>query len=166
MDTDILREYKRIRQPHVGRYAGTGKVHHYQPKAADALKSARYTVTTQRKWDDLISREVGTVRLRTEPDTIVDIDDLAGDCYDPKANPDIQPHVLAREYMEFVELVNREGLYGLIGEYWNGEEWVNAGSCWGFVGDDYGGYEYDIMNAAIDGFNEQEHCPCCGRPKL
>lgn len=107
------------------------------------------------------------VRLRIEPDEIVSLDDLAGDTFDPKANPDIPKARMDREREAFIETVNRDGVWGVIAEYWNGEKWVHADSCWGFVGDDWqdSGYDVDAMEAALEALAKLEHCPTCGRPR-
>lgn len=112
-------------------------------------------------------REEGLVRLRIEPDEICDLDNLLGDGFDPKHNPDIPAAKLAKEREEYVEKIDRDGVWGIIGEYWDGEAWQVADSVWGFVGDDYrdSGWDTDIMRSTLDAFATLEHCPTCGRPK-
>ena len=111
----------------------------------------------------------GLVRLRIEPDELCDYDNLAGDSFNPEVNTDIQPHVLAREEREFIDKINRDGVWGIIiGEFWNGEEWIHADSVWGFVGDDWkdSGYDLNVKDATLAQLTKLEHCECCGRPKI
>lgn len=84
------------------------------------------------------------------------MDDLKGDIFSRKANPDIPESRMTREEKAFEEKVNQRGVYGLIGEYKCPccGEWKQADSCWGFVGNDYGGYEYDIMQATLDALKD------------
>ena len=62
--------------------------------------------------------------------------------------------------------VNREGVWGIVGEYFDGERWRHADSCFGFVGDDWknSGYDTDIMRATVDASEDARVCRCCGRP--
>jgi hypothetical protein len=96
--------------------------------------------------------ELGSVRLRIVPDECVSFDDLEGDTFNPKVNKDVPHARLEREQKEFREKVNREGVWGVIGEYWDGEDWQHVDSCFGFVGDDWkeSGYDIDIMRATLD----------------
>ena len=110
----------------------------------------------------------GNVRLRVVPDEICSLEDLEGDCFNPKANPDIPASRLKRDREEFIAKVNREGVWGIIGEYFDGEVWQHADSCFGFVGDDWkhSGYDTDIMRATLDAARDARVCRCCGRPIL
>ena len=94
------------------------------------------------------------VRIRIEPDDSADLDNLLGDCFDPDVNSDIQPHVLARQRQEEIDRINRDGVYGIIGEYKCPccGNWQQVDSCWGFIGDDWkdSGYDLDIKQAALD----------------
>jgi len=112
--------------------------------------------------------EIGQVRLQVEPDEYCDLDNLLGDTYDPKVNSDIPPARLERERKAEIERIERLGVWGIIGEYFDGETWNHADSCWGFVGDDWkqSGYDVDIMASTLvlavkakDGL-----CVHCGRP--
>lgn len=111
--------------------------------AQNALSAAK----TQVEFDDNEN-----VRLVVKADEFCDMDDLKGDTYNPEANPSIPASRLEREEKEFEEKVNREGVYGLVGEYRcpHCGEWKQADSCWGFVGQEFGGYEYDIMQLTLD----------------
>ena len=106
--------------------------------AREAMRAARI----DDQWEDLENE--GLVRLRGEPDEIARFDDLAGDTFNRKANPDIQESRMVREEAAFRERIARDGVWGLIGEYFDGEAWRHADSCWGFVGDDYAGYDHEI----------------------
>lgn len=147
----VHEEYHRIRQDHVARYTGTGRIYHHKVPAAAALDSARRIVDITTRWDD--AEDKGLVRLTVHPDYHSDIEDLAGDTYNPIANPDIQPHILARQYREFVNRVNQEGVWGIQSEHKCPDcgQWVTDDSVWGFVGDDWegSGYDLDLKAAAL-----------------
>lgn len=110
--------------------------------------------------------EGGKVRIRLLPDECADYDNLAGDMFNPAVNTDIEPEELERQEQEFKDRINRDGVWGVVGEFWNGEEWEEADSCWGFVGDDWkgSGYDKEIRETTIKAYREQKHCPTCGRP--
>ena len=148
MKAQIMAKYRELRKDHIGLYAGTGARYHHKVTAARALKSARYDITTRERWE----QAGDSVRLRIEPDLDADFDNLAGDSFNPDANPDIQPHILERQEKEFLDQVNREGVYGIIGEYRCPccGEWNQADSCWGFVGDDWHEVDLDIMGATLN----------------
>jgi hypothetical protein len=92
--------------------------------------------------------------MKIEPDYSADIDNLAGDSFNPKANPDINPKTLERQYQEFVDKVNREGVWGIVSQYRCPccGTWKTVDSCWGFVGGDWkdSGYDLDIKQAALE----------------
>jgi hypothetical protein len=108
----------------------------------------------------------GDVRLRMVPDEMGSLEDLEGDCFNPKANPDIPASRLQRDREEFISKVNRDGVWGIIGEYFDGEVWKHSDSCFGFVGDDWknSGYDTDIMRTTLDEATDARVCRCCGRP--
>ena len=110
----------------------------------------------------------GNVRLRVVPDETCSIEDLEGDCFNPKANPEIPASRLERDHKDFITKVNRDGVWGIVGEYFDGEVWQHADSCFGFVGDDWknSGYDTDIMRATLDVARDVRICRCCGRPIL
>lgn len=118
--------------------------------------------------DIIEEHEGGKVRILCVPDEMVDYDNLVGDMFTPKYHPDIDLEQLQKEEKEFQERVDCEGVWGIIGEYWNGEEWEQADSCWGFVGGDVktSGYLEDIRKTTIEAYKAQQHCPTCQRPKL
>ena len=106
-----------------------------------------------------------TIRLRILPDEGMSYEDLAGDCF----NPDLHSNKreLVSQEKAFIREIEIEGVWGVVGEYWNGETWEHADSCWGFIGDHWqeSGHDETIMQEAMDAFNSQDHCPACGRPK-
>jgi hypothetical protein len=73
------------------------------------------------------------------------------EAFNPKANPDIHPDRLERERKAEVERVERDGVWGVVGEFFDGEEWQHADSCFGFIGDDWkdSGYDVDIMASTL-----------------
>ncbi len=58
--------------------------------------------------------------------------------------------------LELWDRIERDGVWGLIGEYWDGSEWVQADSCWGFVGNDWkdSGHDTDIMAMTISAYSD------------
>jgi len=140
--------------------------------ASWALSNAR----TRLEWDkhevaehtsgELIEPKGGQVRLRTVPDDTGSLDDLEGDCFNPKANPTVPPSRLHREREEFIAKINADGVWGVIGEYFDGETWQHADSCFGFVGDDWkhSGYDTDIMHATLTAPRNARFCRTCRRP--
>lgn len=135
--------------------------------ASSALTQARYSLKADDTREQFKTLETDDkVRLRIESDDCADYDNLAGDCFNPDANPSINPDKLKKEEEEFKQRIDNDGVWGVIGEYWDGEQWQQADSCWGFVGDDWkdSGYDVDIMHATINAYYEQQHCPHCHRP--
>ena len=93
------------------------------------------------------------VRLLACADDHFDMEDLKGDCFNPKVNPEIQANTLAMQEAEFEMRVARMGVYGLVGEVKADDgQWDHVDSCWGFVGEDYlgSGYDADIARATIE----------------
>ena len=86
----------------------------------------------------------------------------------PEVNPEIPESRLERERKEFLDKVNRDGVWGIIGEFFDGETWQHADSCFGFVGDDWKGrgYDVDIMRETLDSARKVKVCRCCKRPIL
>lgn len=143
MNPRTLREYKRLRA--LGWRAG------------EAYRAA----TIKRDWrifecGEFDSPEIGCVRLQIVADDCNSYDDVYGDMFNPKANPDIPPARLERERKAEEDRIDRLGVVGIIGEYWDGERWQHAESCFGFVGDDWrdSGYDVDIMRATLDAVRE------------
>lgn len=140
MNAIATNEYKRLRK------SGWG--------AKQAVSRAKLLA----RWEGM--KQAGMVRLRIAPDEFVNMDDLKGDTYSRKANPDIPEPRMAREEKEFEERIEREGVCGIVGEYWNGEEWVQVDSCWGFVGDNWkeSGADDGIREAAMDAAESARTC--------
>lgn len=142
MNTQIVQEYRKLRKP------AWYKTSCHQLRASTALEMARYKINVQTAWDT-----ANNVRLRIEPDYDADLDDLLGETYDHKANPDINPAKLDRERQEEIDRINRLGVYGIIGEYRcpRCHQWKVADSVWGFVGDDWkeSGYDLDVMHETL-----------------
>jgi hypothetical protein len=57
-----------------------------------------------------IDPQRGDVRLRMVPDDMCSLEDLEGDCFNPKANPHISASKLQRDRDEFIAKVNRESV--------------------------------------------------------
>lgn len=99
-------------------------------------------------------QELGLVELRGEPDEWVSFDDLAGDGYDPEANPDVNPNVLKKQEEAFRRRIEGAGVYVYSSEYLLPDGTTEqADIIGGFVGDDFfgSGYEPQVMEAALDG---------------
>ena len=81
------------------------------------------------------------------PDYDSTVDDLAGDCYDPKANPDMDPKTLEIEFKRFKQRVEMDGVVGYVLEKWNpipGCGYQCIDSCFGFIGQyDAGAEDYE-----------------------
>jgi hypothetical protein len=143
-------------------------------RASNALHAAR----TRQEWSrhevaeyssgEPIDAKRGDVRLRIVPDDCADFDDLCGDTFNPVVNSDIPESRLERERKEFEDKVNRDGVWGVIGEYFDGEVWHQSDSCFGFVGDDWkrSGYDVDIMAQTLASARAVKVCRCCKRPKI
>jgi len=129
-------------------------------RASNAYDMAKTNVA----FDNLEFDEV--VRIRVEPDEFFDLDNLLGDTYDPSVNTDIPPERLERERKAEINRINRDGVWGIVGEYFNGETWEVADSVWGFVGDDWqdSGYDVDIKQSTINAYRSVQYCVTCRRP--
>lgn len=87
------------------------------------------------------------------------VDDLAGDTFNPKCHPDIDAGLLALEYDAFIDKLNNEGVFGYILEQWNsnpGMGYRHIESCFGFVGQyiigskEYEHYIVEELKSQID----------------
>lgn len=112
----------------------------------------------------------GLVRMEWHPDMHAQIEDLEGDCFNERGNPGVSALRLERMRKDFIERVDREGVWGRCGQFRldpfeedEEEGWIDADSCWGFVGQDAHMYEADIMNATLSALTEamRKRCPCC-----
>lgn len=99
------------------------------------------------------TNEPGTVRIIELPDESASFDDLEGDTYNPKANPEIKAAILERERQAEIDRANRDGVWGYVAQHWNGSAWQDDDSIWGFIGDDFkgSGYMEDLMQSSLDG---------------
>lgn len=155
------REYQKVRKATLAavmRYgAGSGD---YQ-RAKHALREARTRVAFKQ------AEAEGRVRLRFESDDSGwTWDDLFGDTFNSKANPDIPPARMERERKAAMERVEREGVWGIIGEYHDGETWQHGGSVWMVDGDpEESECVPDIMSETLTALAKVAKCPHCGRPQ-
>ena len=138
-----------------------------------ALRNAKIRIEWDKKNGQVVSEfeqsrdaKRGDVRLRIVVDDCVDLDNLFGDTFNPQANPDIPESRLERERQAEIERVNRDGVWGVIGEYFDGEDWQHADSCFGFIGDDWkdSGYDTDAMASALEQAKDVRVCRACKRP--
>lgn len=129
------------------------------------------------------AESAGLVRLRWIPEHIWDIENLEGDCFNPDVNTDIHPDRLERERKEFHEKIERDGVWGLQGEfrilplhhgagdivpYYSEDKepgWESADAVWGFVGTETNGHETDIKSETLIALRDslRSRCPCCRR---
>lgn len=116
-------------------------------------------------WDDLES--AGFVKLDVLPDVLSCYEDLAGDCFNTKVNNDMDASVLESQEQAFKERIDRDGVWVIVGKYFDSEKWVSVDSCGGFVGDDWknSGYDNDIMQNTIEALMKNKLCLSCGRPE-
>ena len=77
--------------------------------------------------------EFGDMRIRLEPD---DEPYNPGDTLEPFRGSDGRWRTREENERELSELLERTGVWGSIGEVWDGSEWVEADSCWGHAGYD------------------------------
>lgn len=94
----------------------------------------------------------GPYRIVEIVDESSTIDDLAGDMYCTKANPDIDPEKLYSEYKKFEQLVEQNGAFGYCLEQWIPDidaGWTHVDSCFGFIGQ-YNPNDPDYNHEIID----------------
>ena len=159
----IMELYRENRKPSFAPY---NEKRLYMRSAKSALQGARWRINAEKTRKDFDANE--NVRLHIVPDEVCSYEDLDGDTFNPIQNPDIKPEILAREEQREHDRIDRDGVWGVVGEYFDGEKWQHADSCFGFVGDDWenSGYEIDIMAATLESLKTVHTCECCGRPKL
>lgn len=127
---------------------------------------ARWALSHAKTMDHFATLEAhNLVRLEWHPDHDATIEDLGGDTYRPECHPDIPESRIMREKKEFIELVEREGAWGLVGQYSvdGGKTWNDGGSIWGLVGQEDTGYESDIIDETVEALRKalKERCPKC-----
>ena len=148
LDQQLINLYKQAKKSTFSKYN-----HKERPTTShNALQWARYEIAakeTQTQFDDLESQ--GLVRIRHEPD-YVDFENMCGDMFDPDVNTDIKPEILEREKEEYCDKLNRDGVWFVISEYFDGKEWQHADSIGAIEGTDSDicGYTCDLQQAAID----------------
>ncbi len=83
----------------------------------------------------------------------------ADDCYDDSYinewdNLSKKKKVIYRDALW--DRIERDGVWCLVGEYWDGSEWVHADSCCSFIGDDWkdSGTDTDIMAMTISAYSD------------
>lgn len=144
-------------------------------RAIDAL----YQAVTLDQFETL--EDIGLVRFRWIPDEDFIIENLEGDCFDPACNPDVRPCDLERRRKEFHATIDRDGVWGLVGEYrllplhhgagdivpyYSEDEepgWETGESIWGLVGQDAHIYIADIANETMDNLRSalRDRCVSC-----
>jgi len=69
-------------------------------------------------------------------DEYADMEDLKGESFDPKVNPDIDPKVLKEQEVAFEQEVFEKGVFGYVLEKKCQAcgNWEHKDSCWGFIG--------------------------------
>jgi hypothetical protein len=141
-----------------------GQVHVTGP-CKTCSKMARREKKINAEWTKL--EAAGKVRFTCKPDEICDMDDLKGDTFNREVNPEIPEEKMAEQEREFEALVEREGVWGIIGEYFDGEVWQYGDSVWGMIGDNVldNDYTLDIKSLTIDAYRAVRLCPTCGRPR-
>ena len=79
----------------------------------------------------------GIYRITEEYDLRYSMQDLKGECFDPRLNEGVPLERLKKDELDFERYVERHGVYGYTLEQWNpeiGQGWEHVDSCWGFVG--------------------------------
>lgn len=100
-----------------------------------------------------------SVAIVEHPDETSEFEDLCGDTYNPDVNVGVKPEILAKEKKEFLEKINRDGVYGYRGFFKVADDkWHETDSIWGTIGGDFknGGYDIDILKSIFDGLAEHD----------
>jgi len=107
--------------------------------------------------------KVGKISIEREEDSYWSFEDLAGDCFNPDANPDIPAGELKRQKNNFESRIRNSGVWAHSSSYWSGRSWEHTedlahNHICGFVGSDFfgSGYEVQIMEEALDAYNRQQ----------
>jgi len=150
----------------------TARYRHYRAAGyspVDALRQARILARFR------AAETAGLVRLRWAPDECCNLADLEGDTFDEPLNAATVPggvRTIRAEREAFHRRIDREGVWGLIGEYRVRPDgaWSRAESVWGFVGQDSYGYEFAIMAETLRVLRDtlKSRCPrcsCCRQPR-
>ncbi len=123
-----------------------------------AAKWAYVSARTKAAWDAMggFTYEpggyfvVGPIRLILQPEQ---------ECYDDSyidTWDDLSEKKREKYKLELQDRISRNGVWCLVGEYWDGSEWVHADSCGGFIGDDWkdSGHDTDIMAMTISAYSD------------
>jgi hypothetical protein len=110
--------------------------------AQAALRAARIDDA----WTDLVNEGVVRIENPYDPEPY---DDSYIDTWD-----DLSPAKRERAKRELHATIERHGVYGIVGEFFDGEHWVQVDSVWGIFGNDLAdnGYDVDIKQATIDAY--------------
>ena len=83
--------------------------------------------------------DVGEVGLHVVPDECADLSFLDQACF-----ADVRERELER--------ADRDGVWGVVSQAWDGEAWEDVDSCFGFIGEDWqdSGYDVDIKASALE----------------
>lgn len=116
--------------------------------ASAALRAARI----EDMWTDLANEGVVCIEHPFDDEPY---DDSYIDTWD-----DLSPTKRERAKKEVHDLVERHGLYGIRGEFFDGKEWVEVDAVWSLIGNDLtdNGYDVDIKFATIVAYRDhQDH---------
>lgn len=110
--------------------------------ASAALRAARI----HDAWTDLENE--GVVRIE-HPIDCEPYDDTYVDTWD-----DLSPAKRERYKKELHDTIERWGVYGIVGEFFDGKDWHEVDSVWSILGNDLtdNGYDVDIKSATIDAY--------------
>lgn len=109
--------------------------------ASAALRAARIEDT----WADLVNE--GVVRIEHP------IDEEPYDSYIDTWD-DLSPAKREEEKKRLWRTIERWGVYGIVGAFFDGEDWHEVDSVWSILGNDLtdNGYDVDIKSATIDAY--------------
>jgi hypothetical protein len=172
LNPELVKEYHEAKKSHFSPYCDRKELATTSRRALEMARARLRCKEIRKKFDDLggyICGEYdapktpedssfynGELRLKVVADEWRDLDDLFGDSYNPEACPEIKPEILAKERQHEIDRIERDGIWGVVAEVWDGYEWEHCDSCWGFVGDDWKSYgeETGFMESAIDRLEE------------
>lgn len=155
--TRLFEQYSKLRRSHFG-ITSNGKSYLSCGTAQGCLNCARVRIAwdardgqTVDEFERGTDAQLGDVRLRIVADTDVDVADLFGDCFNPDVNTDIPRSKLEREEKAELERANRDGVWGVQAQWFDGQRWETTDSCYGFIGEDWkGDYEIEAMESAME----------------
>lgn len=185
MDALTLKLYRKFRAPKLIE-SYPGKL--YQTCARIALHLVRYEIEAARikeqfeheggeYWstdDPEYHKEAsrGDMRIVCSPEMCIDIEDMEGDMFNPDANPDIHPRILAKQREEWIDMLERDGVWNYSGEVFDGEDWQHIDGIGWIEGDSFesSGYAHDIRLACLgarEGMLEEDaHAIEASRPDM